>query len=52
MVASYEEGQEEQTDVAAGDGPYSYRNSFKPPLWAELRRIRSLRAMELAWSSW
>jgi DNA mismatch repair protein MutS len=32
MVASYEEGQEKQTDVAAGDGPYSYRIVFSPPL--------------------
>lgn len=32
MVASYEQGQEEQTDVAAGDGPYSYRIVLSPPL--------------------
>jgi len=31
MVASYEEGQEEPTDVA-GDGPYSYRVALSPPL--------------------
>jgi DNA mismatch repair ATPase MutS len=31
MVASYEEGQEEQTDVA-GDGPCSYRVVLSPPL--------------------
>ena len=32
MVASYEEGQAEQTDVAAGDGSYSYRIVLGPPL--------------------
>lgn len=31
MVASYEEGQEEPTDVS-GDGPYSYRVALSPPL--------------------
>ena len=32
MVASYEEGQAEPADVAAGDGPYSYRVVLSPPL--------------------
>jgi DNA mismatch repair ATPase MutS len=32
MVASYEEGQGEQADVAAGEGPYSYRVVLSPPL--------------------
>ena len=32
MVASYEEGQAEQADVAAGDSPYSYRIVLSPPL--------------------
>jgi DNA mismatch repair protein MutS len=32
MVASYEEGQGEQADVAAGEGRYSYRVVLSPPL--------------------
>jgi DNA mismatch repair protein MutS len=32
MVASYEEGQEEQVEVAAGEGPYSYRVMLSPPV--------------------
>jgi DNA mismatch repair ATPase MutS len=32
MVASYQEGQEEQADVATGDDPYSYRIVLSPPL--------------------
>jgi DNA mismatch repair protein MutS len=32
MVASYEAGQGMQTDLAAGDGPYSYRVVLSPPL--------------------
>jgi hypothetical protein len=32
MVASYEEGQDQQADVSAGAGPYSYRVVLGPPL--------------------
>lgn len=32
MAASYEGGQAEPADVAAGDDPYSYRIVLSPPL--------------------
>ena len=32
MVASYEQGQAGLPDLAAGDGPYSYRVEYSPPL--------------------